>query len=466
MTTFETDYLVVGAGAVGLAFADTLLNHSDAHITIVDRHGKPGGHWNDAYSFVGLHQPSAYYGVASLPLGSGAKDTIGVNAGLYELATGHEVSGYFDRVMHQKLLPSGRVRYLPMTDWHGDGRCVSLLSGTQTTVKARRKTVDATYYGTTVPSTHKPKFTIADGMRVVPPNTLPHLWQSQAPPPRRFVILGAGKTAMDVGVWLLTSGVDPAAITWIVPRDSWLLNRRRTQPGMEFFHDTIGGQLAQMRALAEGTSADEIFLRMEAADIVMRIDPSVTPTMFHYATISKGEIEVLRRITSVVRMGRVSVIEPTRILMERGEYPTDSSTIQIDCTATAVERRPLVPIFNGDRITLQMVRVPQPAFSAALCAYVEIHGADDAAKNALCRPIPLPDTLEQFLPATLVNMTNQVAWGRDKPLTAWIRNCRLDGFGKVIAGVAPDDTEKLAVLSELRTWGIKASENLGRLLKR
>jgi hypothetical protein len=63
-------------------------------------------------------------------------------------------------------------------------------------------------------------------------------------------------------------------------------------------------------------------------------------------------------------------------------------------------------------------------------------------------------------------MTNQVAWGRDKPLTAWIRNCRLDGFGKVIAGVAPDDTEKLAVLGELRTWGIKASENLGRLLKR
>jgi cation diffusion facilitator CzcD-associated flavoprotein CzcO len=43
----ETDYLVVGAGAVGLAFADTLLAESDARITIVDRHGQPGGHWND-----------------------------------------------------------------------------------------------------------------------------------------------------------------------------------------------------------------------------------------------------------------------------------------------------------------------------------------------------------------------------------------------------------------------------------
>jgi cation diffusion facilitator CzcD-associated flavoprotein CzcO len=61
-----TDYLIVGAGAVGLAFADTLIDEDTAsHITIVDRHARPGGHWNDAYSFVALHQPSATYGVNS-----------------------------------------------------------------------------------------------------------------------------------------------------------------------------------------------------------------------------------------------------------------------------------------------------------------------------------------------------------------------------------------------------------------
>jgi glycine/D-amino acid oxidase-like deaminating enzyme len=115
MSTIETDYLVIGAGAVGLAFADTLLAETDATITIVDRHGKPGGHWNDAYSFVALHQPSAFYGVNSVPLGSGHKDAIGVNAGMYELASGPEVSGYFDAVMRQRLLPSGRVHYFPMS---------------------------------------------------------------------------------------------------------------------------------------------------------------------------------------------------------------------------------------------------------------------------------------------------------------------------------------------------------------
>ena len=67
MTTppIDTDYLIIGSGTTGLAFADTLIEETDAHVTIVDRHGKPGGHWNDAYPFVTLHQPSAFYGVNS-----------------------------------------------------------------------------------------------------------------------------------------------------------------------------------------------------------------------------------------------------------------------------------------------------------------------------------------------------------------------------------------------------------------
>ena len=41
----ETDYLVIGAGALGLGFVDTLLEHSDAEIVIIDRRHGPGGHW-------------------------------------------------------------------------------------------------------------------------------------------------------------------------------------------------------------------------------------------------------------------------------------------------------------------------------------------------------------------------------------------------------------------------------------
>ena len=67
-TILETDYLIVGSGAVGMAFADVLLAETNANIIIVDRYQKPGGHWNVAYPFVTLHQPSSFYGVSSKEL--------------------------------------------------------------------------------------------------------------------------------------------------------------------------------------------------------------------------------------------------------------------------------------------------------------------------------------------------------------------------------------------------------------
>ena len=85
--TVSTDYLVVGAGATGLAFADALADEADVEVTLIDRRGGPGGHWLDAYPFVRLHTPSAYYGVSSLALGEDRIDEDGENAGYYERAT-------------------------------------------------------------------------------------------------------------------------------------------------------------------------------------------------------------------------------------------------------------------------------------------------------------------------------------------------------------------------------------------
>ena len=67
--TLEVDYVIVGSGAVAMAFADTLLTDTEASIVMVDRRHKPGGHWNDSYPFVRLHGPSINYGVNSRPLG-------------------------------------------------------------------------------------------------------------------------------------------------------------------------------------------------------------------------------------------------------------------------------------------------------------------------------------------------------------------------------------------------------------
>lgn len=462
-TEIETDYLVVGAGAMGLAFADTLVAESDARITIVDRHGQPGGHWNDAYSFVALHQPSAYYGVNSMPLGSGIKDTHGVNAGLYELATGPEVCGYFSAVMRQKLLASGRVDYLPMTDYRGDGRLVSLLTGDETRVQVRRRTVDATYIATSVPATHTPAYAVADGVRLVTPNALPHLARSDAPVPARYVIIGAGKTAMDAAIWLLGAGVPADRIGWVMPRDSWLINRKTAQPGAEFFHDSIGAYASRIEAFATAPDTEALFDQLEATGNMLRIDRSVRPRMFHYATISTGEAEALRGIADVIRHGRLRAIETGGLRFDDAFVPVEAGALHIDCTASGITKRPSVPVFGPNHITLQVVRGPLATLSAALTAWVEAHIDDEARKNDLCPPLVFPNDARDYPQAELANLRLQAIWATEPALRLWIRDSRLDGFGKVVDGVTPDETDKMAVLGRLRAALRPAMANLERL---
>ncbi|WOE76188.1 NAD(P)-binding protein [Alterisphingorhabdus coralli] len=472
MTQLETDYLIIGAGAVGLAFADTLIEQDpDCDVIIVDRHGAPGGHWNDAYGFVALHQPSAFYGVNSLELGSRRIDEAGHNKGFYELASGPEVSGYFHKVMHQQLLPSGRVRYFPMSEYHwpdGEGeehRFTHLLSGEEQTVTVRKRLVDATYYGTSVPSTHKRKYAVADDVHCVPPNDLPQLWKDPDAVPPHFCILGAGKTAMDVGVWLLQAGASPDSISWVVPRDSWLLNRACTQPGIEFFEHSIGGQAALMQALAEAENVTDLFHRLEDADFMLRIDPEVEPGMFHYATISKGEVEILQQITDVIREGRVESIDAAGITFANGEkraMPGD--TLYVDCTATAVEFREPEPMYQPGKIVLQIARIPQPAFSAALCAFIEANYDDDKERNRLTMPVPLPDTLDQYPAACMGNLVNQMNWTSDGKLRDWLLKSRLDGFSATIASIGPDDHDKIATMQRFRKYGGLAAQNIPKLI--
>jgi hypothetical protein len=471
MRQADTDYLVIGAGATGLAFADTLIAETDAHVTLVDRHGKPGGHWNDAYPFVTLHQPSAFYGVASMELGSGLKDPVGLNRGMAELASGAEVSGYFDRVMNHRLLASGRVSYHPLSNYLGDadggGEFESLLSGERTRVTVRRKIVDATFFSPAVPSTHTRAFEVAEGVRVVAPNALPGLWQMAqgGSMPRRFVVLGAGKTAMDTCIWLLQSGTPADAITWVMPRDSWVVNRLTTQNGPEFFDAAIGGQADQMQAFAEARSVDDLYLRLEACGALLRIDRERMPTMFHLATLSEAEVEVLRSIRHVVRLGRVTAIDAGGMRLEHGQVAVEPDTLFIDCTASAVHfREEPGPVFQGGRITVQLLRAPLVAFSAALTAYVEARYDDEAHKNRLCTPVPFPRNLAGYVRTVAVNMRNQFAWSQDAALRRWIRDCRLDGFGGLVAGVDRADVEKQALLARLKSQAQAAAANMPRLL--
>lgn len=455
----SADYVIVGSGAIGMAFADILLTESDATMIIIDRYAKPGGHWNVAYPFVQLHQPSSFYGVSSRELSAGRKESGGLNDGLGELASGAEVSAYFDDVMRHQFLPSGRVRYFPMCDYRGDGEFISRVSGETYRATATRKIVDATHLKTSVPSTHTPGFTIDDGVKFIPLNDLPKVEIA----PDSYVVIGAGKTGIDACLWLLEQHVEPDKITWIVSRDAWLLDRRNAQMMDEFFFDTIGAAAAQMESIAEATSIEDMFDRLEQTGYLLRIDRNVRPTMFHAATVSKPELEELRRIKNVVRLGHVQSISIDEIGLDGGVIATSANTIHIDCSANAIANRELKTIFQDNLITPQLVRPYQPVFSAALIAHVELNYENDEDKNRLCGLVPLPNHDTDFVLFTLAALQNQHQWSQDKELQAWIAANRLDGASKLVRGIAADDHEKLEVLGRIRKYSPLAAANLQKL---
>jgi len=457
MTELATDYLIVGAGAVGLAFADTLMDEDpDCHITIVDKHATPGGHWNDAYPFVALHQPSSTYGVNSMELCPDRVDTHGHNKGMYPLAKHPEILAYYGKLMGERMLPSGRIAYFPLTEYRGctdnTHQLRGILSGAEASVTVRRKLVDATYFRTSVPSTHTPEFAIATGTRFTVPSELPGLWKHADDLPEHFIVLGGGKTAMDTAVWLLEAGVAPERIGWVRPRDSWMFNRRFLQPAHVAIEGLVEFQLALVECAAASDSGDEMLLKLEERGIFLRLDRSVAPKMMHYAVISEAEVEMLQAITQVYRQGRVTRIEPGAMHFRYETVALPQTSVFIDCTATAVPfdaRADVKPFFDGGRITLQLVQTPFVPYSAALAAFLEANFETDAERNALCPPTPLTDNSGTYPYAVMVNLFSNGILSQNEKTNAFNARSRLHPTGPAIAKMIANGDPRLAALAKL-----------------
>jgi hypothetical protein len=421
----ETDYLVIGAGASGLAFADSLIaEDADAEVTLVERRPGPGGHWLDAYPFVRLHIPSAFYGVNSLRLGEDRIDEDGENAGFYERATGAQVCSYFAEVA-ARLVDSGRVRTVygheHVDPEAGGGRVRDLRSGDVREFGIRRRLVDARYLEASIPATSPGMFEVEAGARVVPVNDLPAELESA----ERFTVLGAGKTAVDACTWLLDNGVAPERIRWVRPRDMWFHHRRHFQP-LDLVGDNMDGISLDAEAGANAADIDDLFERLEESKRLFRIDPSVRATMYRGTMLSPGELEALRRIEDVVRLGRVRRIEMDRILLEHGEVETDGDVLHVDCTAYGLRAAPPAPIFDGDRIIIQQVRQNSPTFNAALIAFVEARRDDDEERNRLCPPNPYASSIEDWPGMTRRTFQVEQRWLGEPDLVEWMAASRLN----------------------------------------
>ena len=421
----RVDYLIIGAGATGLAFVDTLLHNTPQSMSVllIDQHSNPGGQWLDSYDFVQLHQPSNMYGVETMklePSSTGASK----NGEEAHRATREEILEYYDRVtknleekydfhfcgdiefdisqldgedtsaIEEEIAAAHRYRQYKLSD----GRSIMA-----------KKVVDARYLQPDLPINVPPKFKYdPEVINVVPVNTLASTATKQSPT-KHYVIIGAGKTGMDAIVFLIQhEHVNPDNIVWIVPNEAWITARENIGSCMEFLHECTklqkmnGGEIESKDFFQRG------FLEWEKKGKMYRFDKDILPTKFKDATLSKSELEVIKNVKRVVRNGRVDSIDDCGTIHFVGEtsmkLPWESSftseTTFVHCSAGAFnyskQTKKPPPIFSSHRISLQDVYgTPGFCFVGSILAKLESLSMKltDDEKNAMCAaPIPEPSS--------------------------------------------------------------------------
>jgi hypothetical protein len=450
-TVLEADYLVVGAGAAGMAFTDALIENADVSVVMVDRRHSVGGHWLDAYPFVRLHQASAFYGVASTLLGRGRIQEDGPEVGLHERATAPEICAYYGRVLRERMIRSGKVAFHPSCEYLGGREFVSRVSGQRYEVTERARVVDARYFAPEIPARTPAPFGHSEGVRVVAVNDLVALDHA----PSQYVVVGSGKTATDACIWLLDRGVDPDAICWVRPRDPWMLNRAVVQPNPAIF---IGMAADVLEIAAGAASPDDMFFGMEEAGVMLRIDRSLTPTMAKTPTLAVWELEQLRTIEHVVRLGHVDHVVPGRLVLSEGEQNVAKDAVVVHCAASGLQYPPMVPIWSREAITVQPVRTGFPCFCAAIAGHVEGTRHGDDEKNRLCPPSPYSNTTRDWGRMQVLGSRASMAFAVDPELKAWADTTSLNP-----ARVPPDMADSAELGAALQRFRTHVGPGLARM---
>ena len=224
--------------------------------------------------------------------------------------------------------------------------------------------------------------------------------------------------------------------------------------------------------MANEDSIEGMALALEKADCWMRLDHNVMPQMYHFAVISEAEMDMLRSIKNIVRMGRVSAITNTQIVLEKGVIDLapsledkNNKTLFVDCSASAVGHLDTCPIFSDDQINLQWIRYPLIPFSMALIAYMEGTMTNEGADtlNSIIKPLPSPHTLKDFFRYVQIEMMNSYKISKIPHLNDWAKSSRLDGASIISQYFDPSDERHLAMISRVKAATMGALQNLPKV---
>jgi len=436
------DYLVVGAGTAGMSFVDTLITENPAAtVVLIDRNSQAGGHWTQAYPFVRLHQPSCSYGVNSLPLSKtfmSKHGNVKERCDIHDCATGADILEYYQKACDQ-FVATGRVKCIFDCEYKKFDEktglhtiIVNSPSGTITTAdnndNSHNNNDDDTIVFTvkcgkvvtvktnvTVPSMRKPLIPVAGNVHFVPVNEVPTCAESGKF--KKYIVFGNGKTGTDAIINLLDQqGIDESQITWVISRDVWYFLR----DAMEDFYKMSG----TFFKMANEKSVKDCYLTFEKDGMMGRLDPTGdttnVPNVFKGPTIDVKELNTIRKISNIVRMGRATSIESNRVLLDHGSFDfSPDDTVLIDCMVDNLYGYTFgddFTIFEPGRINLgPLTLVFNVSFSSAHIAFLECalgnknktktntDNDNDEAKNNCCYFLRGPYT--QPHPENLIGMS-------------------------------------------------------------
>ena len=161
-------------------------------------------------------------------------------------------------------------------------------------------------------------------------------------------------------------------------------------------------------------------------------------------------------------MGHVRRIERDEIILDEGRVPTSERTLHVHCAARGLARRPLRPIFEPGRVTIQPIFWGFACYQNAMLGVVEAAIESDEEKNRLCPPIANWNKNTDYLAAFLAGLANNRARAAHPAVASWAKTTRLNPFSGI--ALCRDDPGIRETHARIARFGAEAANNIVKLL--
>jgi hypothetical protein len=191
---------------------------------------------------------------------------------------------------------------------------------------------------------------------------------------------------------------------------------------------------------------------------MLRIDTDTVPTMAKTPTLGAWELDLLRSIENVIRLGHIKNVTAGEMILDHGVVPLSPGSLIVHCAASGLQYPPLVPLWGPDKIRLQTIRVGFPCFCAALAGFVEATRDDDRERNRVCPPNTLPNNPADWAQMQVRGTLAARAYGAEPDVAAWADGCALNP-----ARVEPSQRDKPEVRAAATRLAEVAKNGLTRM---